>query len=247
MGNRVFLFRRELGEGLGEAIGNEERIVAETARPRRRGENAPRAMALDRVFLSGGIDQRDRAGEARRAIGDAFEVLEEERVVLRRVPSSPAYRALKTPGAPPSAFTSSPESSAMIHAPGCRAFNARALISAFPMNVDSVSSAFESSAAISQPGSISPISRTLCALWVESIIFIFSCFELNRYMATVSTPIRMPRALRVTFLNPHHLAGLRREKNGTVVLLHRRPFTHQLRLSILDYLTGENSVALGGR
>ena len=96
------------------------------------------------------------------------------------VPPSPAYRALKTPGAPPKASTSRPESSESAAMPVAEATK-RALAIAFSLNVEPVSggssrvgyASRESTSRLSD-ASISSISLTLDLFLVASISFIYS-------------------------------------------------------------------------
>ena len=85
VGDCVLLVRRQVGERLVVSVRNEQRVVAESLRARRLKGDTAEALPDRRVLASLRVDKRHRAREVRAAVFDAPEVLQEKRVVGRRV------------------------------------------------------------------------------------------------------------------------------------------------------------------
>ena len=117
MADLHFLLIRGFAEGAAERLVIKQRIVAESVLAARlRSDDAAFDDAAKRLHQLAIAHQRDHAHEPRRAIRHAAHPLEQQLVVaLRPSHSGPAKRAECTPGAPPSASTSRPESSANTH------------------------------------------------------------------------------------------------------------------------------------
>src|SRR5215472_5292561 len=83
MADAVLDVGRELGDGLAERGNENERVVAEAAVAARRIEHleVPAADREQRLGVVGAAHRDDRADEARAAIGDAAQAVDQERVV----------------------------------------------------------------------------------------------------------------------------------------------------------------------
>ena len=124
---------------LWSSSGTNDRVVAEAARAARLGGQRARAAPLEEALLAAArVDQRQRADVAQRAalrrLGRAA-----ARGCRRRSRPSPAKRAERTPGSPPSAAASIPESSAIamrpVAAAAARALRARSRRTSRPSRV----------------------------------------------------------------------------------------------------------------
>ena len=81
MGNCVLLVGGELRERLRVAVGNEKRIVSESAGSRSLAGYRSVAAARQDVFSAVGIDKRHAAREVRAPVGHAFEIPEKQGIV----------------------------------------------------------------------------------------------------------------------------------------------------------------------